>query len=300
MTTPLGLTSVDHLVVAVRDLAAAEAEYGSLLCATPTWRGAHPAHGTRNVIFGLANCYLELLAPVDGATEPLATILRAYLAARVEGLFAVALATADIDSTHRALTAAGLTQDPVTPGEAVSDEGTRRGWRSLILPRDRTRGVSTIVIQHDDAAMVPRAAAMPADPSAVFAVDHVVIFSDDIEAALHLWRDVLGIEERWRREFPQRGTVNIGLRLGHLTLELVAPLGNAAGERGERLWGIAYAVGDCDAAVARVRAAGIATTDVRDGLAPATRIATVKWPDRVATLLLQHTRPRMWFEPAEP
>ncbi len=96
------------------------------------------------------------------------------------------------------------------------------------------------------------------------------------------------IAERWRREFPERGTVNVGLRLGGVTLELVAPLGNAAGERGERLWGVAYAVEDCDAAVSRLRAAAIPVSDVRTGLAPATRVATVKRPDGVATLLIEH------------
>ncbi len=86
--------------------------------------------------------------------------------------------------------------------------------------------------------------------------------------------------------------MNVGLRLGGVTLELVAPLAGGAGERGERLWGIAYAVGDCDAAVARARARGVPVSDVRAGLAPATRVATVKWSDRVPTLLLQHTSAR--------
>jgi hypothetical protein len=71
----------------------------------------------------------------------------------------------------------------------------------------------------------------------------------------------------------------------------VAPLGAAAGERGERLWGIAYAVEDGDAVVARLRAEGLEASDTRPGLAPATHVATVKWRERLPTLLIQHTRP---------
>jgi len=292
MATPPSFTSVDHLVIAVKDLAAAEAAYAALLGLTPTWRGSHPTLGTRNVIFGVTNCYLELLSPNIDGTEPLALFLQHYLSDKQEGLLAVALGTDDLTAAARALDAAGLSPGEITPGEAVAENGATRRWRSVTLPPDRMRGIATLVIEHERRDAVPRAAAPPADPSAAAAVDHVVIFSDDIETALHLWRDVLGIPERWRREFPERGTVNVGLRLGGVTLELVAPLGNAAGERGERLWGVAYAVADCDAAVARARAHGIDVTDTRTGLAPGTRVATVKWKDRLPTLLLQHTRPR--------
>ena len=292
MPAGASLARVDHLVIAVRDLAAAEDAYSSLLGLTPVSRGVHPSFGTRNVIYGLINCYIELLTPSAETTAPLATLLRDYLETRTEGLIAVALGTDDLHAAAAAFEAGGLSPGPITPGEAVEEGGTVRRWHSFIVPRDRMRGVGTIVIEHARADAIPRASAPPADASAAAAVDHVVIFSDDIEAALRLWRDLLGIPERWRREFPERGTVNVGLRLGGVTLELVAPLGKAAGERGERLWGVAYAVGDCDAAVDRARASGIDVTDTRAGLAPGTRVATVKWKDRLPTLLLQHTRAR--------
>ncbi len=286
------LARVDHLVIAVQDLAAAEAAYTALLGSAPVSHGTHPTLGTRNAIYGLTNCYLELLTPEPENSAPIATFLREYLKTRMEGLVAVALGTDDLTAAAAALETAGLAPGPITPGEAIEESGAARRWRSVTLPRDRMRGVATIVIEHASRDAIPRAAAPPADPSVAAAVDHVVIFSDDMEAALHLWRDLLGIPERWRREIPERGTVNVGLRLGGVTLELVAPLGNAAGERGERLWGVAYVVADCDAAVARARASGIDVTDTRTGLAPGTRIATVKWKDRLPTLLLQHTRPR--------
>ncbi len=281
---------VDHLVIAVRDLAAAERDYRVLLGRDPSTRGAHATLGTRNVVFALANCYLELLA-LDGTPpeSPPAAALTAFLERRPEGLLALALGSDDLGETARALRAAALPVGEPTRVTTTAPDGGARTARLLPIAREHTRGVNVFAVHHEDGTIPP--APWRGDPAAaVAAVDHLVLFSDDLVAALRLWRDAFALPERWRREFPERGTVNVGLRLGGVTLELVAPLAGGAGERGERPWGIAYTVGDCDAAVARVRAGGLPASDPRPGLAPATRVATVKWPDRLPTLLIQHTR----------
>ncbi|HEY2389431.1 MAG TPA: VOC family protein [Candidatus Binatia bacterium] len=280
---------VDHLVIAVRDLVAAERAYAALLGREPSTRGAHPGLGTTNVVFGLANCYLELLA-LDGTppSHPLAHGLAAFLEGTPEGILALALGSDDLDETARALRAAGTDVGTETTVTTTVPAGGTRATRLLPIAREHTRGVNVFAVQHAHDVIPP--APWLGDPAAgVAAVDHVVLFSDDLDGALRLWRDAFAIPERWRREFTERGTVNVGLRLGGITLELVAPLGAAAGERGERLWGIAYTVEDGDAAVARLRAQGGETSDARPGLAPGTRVATVKWRDRLPTLLIQHT-----------
>jgi catechol 2,3-dioxygenase-like lactoylglutathione lyase family enzyme len=223
--------------------------------------------------------------------KPIGAALASYLESRGEGLFALALGSDDLDATAAALVAAGLAPSPIMPGSAEADDGATRSWRTFGLDCEATRGVTVFAIQHDDATAVP-ASLTVGDPAAtVRAIDHVVIFSDDLAGALALWRDAFGIPERWRREFPERGTVNVGLRIGGVTLELVAPLTAEPGTRGERAWGLAYDVGDVDAAVARLRAAGVAASDARTGLAPDTRVCTVKWTDRLPTLLIQHRAP---------
>lgn len=280
---------VDHLVVAVRDLDGAAAAYAVMLGRAPSWRGRHPAYGTANALFGLGNCYLELLALDDGpGGHPIATALRAYLERRDEGLFAIALGCDEIEASAARLAAAGIVPGPIADGEARATDGAVRRWRSFMLDRADTRGIMLFAIAHDDPTAVGRSAAIGAADAAVSDVDHVVLFSDDLAAALALWHDRLGVPERWRREFPERGTVNVGLRLGGVTLELVAPLAaGAAGERGERAWGLAFRVPDVDAAVARLRATDLPVGDARPGLAPGTRVATVKWADRLPTLLIQ-------------
>lgn len=317
---PTPFARLDHVVIAVRDLDAATAAYAAMLGRAPSWRGRHPAHGTANTIFGLEHCYLELLAPADtsplavrggrtagerGDKSPLAAALASYLGDRAEGIFALALGSDDLDATAAALVGAGLTPSPIMPGSAVAEDGTTRTWRTFVLDRTATRGVAVFAIQHDvvgalpsrastmhgerrDVTAVPPSAAIGDPAASVRAIDHVVLFSDDLVGALALWRDALGVPERWRREFPERGTVNVGLRIGGVTLELVAPLTGEPGTRGERAWGLAYDVGDVDAAVARLRAAGVVTSDARTGLAPDTRVCTVKWTDRLPTLVVQH------------
>ena len=290
---------VDHIVIAVRDLDAATGAYAAVLGRAPSWRGRHPAYGTANAVFGLGNCYLELLAldavgadPRDDAARahPIARGLAAYLERREEGVFALALGSDDLDASAARLVGAGITPGPITAGAAVDASGTTRRWRSFALDRGDTRGIMVFAITHEDRAAILPSPREGDARAAVTDVDHVVLFSDDLAGALALWCGALGIAERWRRDFPERGTVNVGLRLGGVTIELVAPLGASAAateHRGERVWGLAYRVDDVDAAVARLRATAVPVGDARTGLAPGTRVAAVKWQDRLPTLLIQ-------------
>ena len=43
-------TSIDHIIIAVSDLAEASAAYSALLGRQPSWRGVHPDHGTANTL----------------------------------------------------------------------------------------------------------------------------------------------------------------------------------------------------------------------------------------------------------
>ena len=280
---------LDHLVLAVRDLDAAAVAYAAVLGRSPSWRGTHPAYGTANVLFGLDNCYVELLAlGGDAPAHPVAAALASYLERRSEGLFALAFGSDDLAASHRLLSSAGLDPGPIADGVAHASDGAVRRWRSFSLSRTDARGVNAFVIAHEDGDAVPPAAPTAEPHAIVVGVDHVVVFSDDLAAALTLWTETFGIPERWRRELPERGTVNVGLRLGGVTFELVGPLGGDTGTRGERTWGLAFDVGDVDAAVARLRTSAVPVSEARTGLAPATRVCTVKRPDGLPTLLIEH------------
>ena len=86
-------TSLDHLVIAVRDLDVATTTYATLLGRAPSWRGDHPGAGTANALFRLGNTYVELLSPVGSGV--LGDALVAQLERDGEGPYALAFGTPD-------------------------------------------------------------------------------------------------------------------------------------------------------------------------------------------------------------
>ena len=279
--------TLDHVVLAVRDLEAARAEYVTLLGREPSWRGCHPAFGTRNVLFRLRNTYLELLAP-DQPGGPLADVVQAALHERAERPFALALAVPDVARAVDEARARGLRVGDAAAGEGRDDEtGAVRTWRSAFVDPETVRGVRLLLIEHTTRPDALPVAPFAGDPRAgCDAVDHVVVFSDDLDASLAVWTERIGLGVAWRRDFPERATRNAGLDLGGTIVELIERTDRAPSGRPDVLWGVAYRVLDAAAAAARVGAAGIAVDPVRDGLFPGTRVATVRWR-RTATLLLE-------------
>jgi catechol 2,3-dioxygenase-like lactoylglutathione lyase family enzyme len=290
--------TLDHLVIAVRDLDAASANYRRLLGRAPSWRGRHPTYGTANVLFRLNNCYIELLAPApDDATDsPWLRALREHLDRAGEGLYAIALGTDDIERTVAAARQHGLEVDEPAAGDGVDElTGTRRAWRNARVAPASTRGVRAFFIQHDSLPdALPVARPVADDGSAVEGVDHTVVASSDLAATLALWHDALGIELRLSVDRPGGRTLHF-LRFAEgaegygSILELAGEAQTTnAGDR-DAPWGVSYRVGDVDRAVARLRGEGVTISDVRQGNAPGTRVADLKpgFSHDVRTLVIE-------------
>jgi catechol 2,3-dioxygenase-like lactoylglutathione lyase family enzyme len=280
------ITSLDHIVLAVRDLGPATATYRSLLGREPSWRGRHPSYGTANTLFRLENTYLELLAPAGAG--PLATHLGAWLDARGEGPFALAFGTDDVDAAAATLRARGI--DLPDPADGVGrDErtGAERRWRNTFPPASATRGVAMIVIEHRSADALPAAAPIAGVAAAVGACDHIVVQSTDGEASRALYGDVLGLRLALDRQFEDWGVRLMFFRTGHLTVEVAASLAQAEPAATDRFWGISWRVPDIDATHARLSAAGFDVSAIRTGRRPGTRVATVRAETHgVATLII--------------
>ncbi|MBX3724717.1 MAG: VOC family protein [Xanthomonadales bacterium] len=116
---------------------------------------------------------------------------------------------------------------------------------------------------------------------------HTMLRVSDLEASLHFWRDLLGLEEVRRTEHPQ----------GRFTLVFLAAPGDAERGQIELTWNwdpedygsarnfghVAFEVDDIHAVCARLAAAGIAINrPPRDG-----RMAFVRSPDLISVELLQ-------------
>ena len=98
-------------------------------------------------------------------------------------------------------------------------------------------------------------------------IDHVGVAVEDLDAAIHLYAEVLGMPLVHREVVEQQGVEAVLLDVGDGHVELLAPLGpdTAVGKflarKGEGLHHVAYAVDDIDAALARIAAAGIELID---------------------------------------
>lgn len=284
------LNSFDHLIFAVRELEPAIGALARLLGRRPSWRGEHPGYATENALFKLDNTYIELLAPAaapapEGAAGRVRAQLAAHFAAHGEGLFGAVLGAPNADQCARELAARGF--HPVPPQAGFGrdvESGAFRKWRAVFLPPEELRGYMLFAIQHESPPeILPPAAPLNAAcaDAAVHALDHVVVQTQAPDAARAFYRDKLGIRLALEREAPQWGGRMMFFRIGGVTLEVVARNNAAAaaanaGAAEDRLWGVAWRVASAQAAHARMQAAGIPVSEVREGRKPGTRVFTVK------------------------
>ena len=287
------LQNLDHAIIAVRDLTAAARTYTALLGRAPSWRGEHPTLGTANVLYRLDNTYLELLSPQPEGSS--AEGLRAQLEEKGEGLLGLAFGTEDADACRAALAERGL--HPAAPRQGLGrdrDSGAVREFLSVLLPPDESRGVLLFAIQHlSSPDLLPLAGLVAPAASAVEGLDHVVVRTPDAEAAKQLYGRELGIRLALDRSFEQWGARLLFFRIGGLTIEIAASLGEEV-EPGtaDDLWGMAYRVPDADAARERLMGEGFDVSAVRRGRKPGTRVLTVRSETHgVATLCLEQAAP---------
>jgi catechol 2,3-dioxygenase-like lactoylglutathione lyase family enzyme len=263
------LKDFDHLTVAVNDVYAAVAAYSQLLGSVPSWRGDHPELGTSAALFGLSNALIELVGPRHDAQAAESEGMRAWLADHGEGLQAIAFGTHDAGSCSAGLRARGLRATPPEEGEARSADGSLRSYRTVELSTRNTRGLPILAVERADATQL-RARRAP-DPACVDALDHVVIRSADLDAAIALYGTGLGL--RLALDRVVGGTRMLFFRIGGVTVEVVH---DPAQLERDTFGGAAYRVRDIDAAHARMRSAGMSLSEPRLGAKPGTQVFSVR------------------------
>jgi len=288
----LSTLTLDHVVIAVRDLDAATADYNVLLGRDPSWRGEHPTYGTRNTLYRIDNTYIELLAPGTKKGRWANELWKRL--EQGEGLYALALGTPDIKTTVRELRDAGLEVEDARDGEGVDQmTGAQRRWRNALAPVKATNGVRMFFIEHKSPPDALPVAPVTVEGGYVQRMDHAVVLSADMEVSRQLWGNTLGVRLALDRTFPDRNTRILFFRLGDITIEISG--GAVQTEEGmgkpDRLWGIAWGVDDVQKACDRLRASGVDVSGPRAGIKPGTLVATVKGEHAhgVATLLIEHT-----------
>ena len=98
-------------------------------------------------------------------------------------------------------------------------------------------------------------------------IDHVGVAVEEMDAALELYRDALGLPLAHREVVEEQGVEALLLDVGEGHVELLAPLtaetpvGRYLARHGPGLHHVAYQVRDIDATLAAVRGAGIELID---------------------------------------
>lgn len=117
-------------------------------------------------------------------------------------------------------------------------------------------------------------------------VDHIVLRSGDANDCIRLFGEDLGMRLALDQQVPEWGGRMLFFRCGKLTLEVIQHLDNPVGR--DFFWGITYLSPDLETTLARLDAAGVAHSGMRDGRKPGTLVATVKSHNLgIPTLLIQ-------------
>jgi methylmalonyl-CoA/ethylmalonyl-CoA epimerase len=98
-------------------------------------------------------------------------------------------------------------------------------------------------------------------------IDHIGVAVEDLDQAVALYRDRLGMREQHRETVEDQGVEAVLLEIGEGHVELLSPLGSdtAVGrfleKRGPGIHHVAYHTDDIDSALESVRAAGLSLID---------------------------------------
>jgi methylmalonyl-CoA/ethylmalonyl-CoA epimerase len=98
-------------------------------------------------------------------------------------------------------------------------------------------------------------------------IDHVGVAVEDLDVALAAYRDTLRMDVQHREVVEEQGVEAVLLEVGEGHIELIEPLSPDSGvakfieRNGEGMHHVAYQTDDIDAALEKVRAAGLRLID---------------------------------------
>ena len=114
------------------------------------------------------------------------------------------------------------------------------------------------------------------EEAAITALDHVVIRSPNPERAIAFYAGRLGLDLRLDRSSPAWSSRLLFFRCGDLVVEIAHDLGKGVSDGPDELWGLSWRAADLGKVHARLTAAGVEVSDIRDGRRPGSQVFTVK------------------------
>ena len=278
------ISSVDHLIIAVKDLDQAINDSENVLGIEPCWKGKHAELGTKNALFNFENTYLELLSPCDAG--PGTEFINSLLAKKGDHLAGIVLGTQNIEHAQEDLKRNGHAVE-ISSGEAINEkDGKIRRWKNIFLPNTLSRELFIFIIEHIEGNL-PKYESQ--DSSKVKKLDHVVINTQDADNFISIYRDIYKIRlaldktiEHWKRRM-------LFFRANATTIEVIEEKDKK--ESADELWGLAWEVDSIEDAHKRLVDNNVEVTPIKEGLKKGTLVATIKsHTSNVPTLLIEHQK----------
>ncbi len=277
------INSIDHILIAVKDLENSIQEFTTVFGFEPAWRSSHPSLGTENALFLLENTYLELISIKEEGS--FSEIISQHLEDKGEGIFGIALGVKDIEMIKEKLSKKIGEDLKILTGKGINNiTQDERHWKNIFIPRNITRGVFTLLIEHTK-GFLPEYREQ--ESSLINRLDHIVINSNDPDGLIDLYRDKYEIRLALDQFIEQWGGRMLFFRTNHTTIEAIGIKKDGSPE--DSLWGLAWTTKDIKKAHKRLLNAGVNITDVKDGRKPNTLVATIKSHcSNIPTLLIEH------------
>ena len=277
------INALDHLIIAVSDLDAAEENYTKIFGIKPVWRGEHKELGTENSLFNFQNTYFELLAAKGEGLG--AALVNHYLQESGEGLIGIVLGTEDIDKCYKSLQSKGYALGEISKGEGINfKDGSIREWKNLFLPPELTRGIFAFIIQHTKGSLEEF---KNNDKSVVNKLDHVVIQTNDADGFIDIYRDIYNIRLALDKYVEAWESRMLFFRTNKTTIEVIEKQNGE--ETADKLWGLSWQVDSIEEAHNRLTNQGVEVTPIKKGIKDNTLVATIKsHTSNIPTLLIEH------------
>ena len=278
------ISSIDHLIIAVKDINDAEENYRKIFGMEPVWKGEHKALGTANVIFNFKNTYCELLsANGDGLG---AELVNSAIEEQGDGLIGVVLGTDNIKESCSTLKKSGYLVTEPTEGEGIDNKTQKiRKWKNLFLPPELTRGIFSFIIEHSEGAL-PSLNKYP--KATINKLDHLVINTNDANGFINIYKDIFNIRLALDKVIEHWKSRMLFFRVNKTTIEVIERKNEDDSQ--DSLWGLAWEVESIEEAYNRLISEGVDVTPIKEGLKENTLVATIKsHTHNVPTLLIEHT-----------
>ena len=279
------INTLDHLIIAVKDLNEAEQNYKKLFGLNPVWRGEHKELGTANVIFNFKNTYLELLSANGEGLG--AMLVNSAIEESGDGLIGVVFGVENIKEASKALIEKGFAITDISDGEGRNNSSNElRKWKNFFLPQELSRGIFSFIIEHTEGSL-KKLGEYPSD--SINKLDHLVINTNDADGFIHVYQDIFKIRLALDKVIEHWDSRMLFFRLNRTTIEVVEKRDEK--ESKDSLWGLAWEVENIKKAHKRLIDNGVEMTPIKKGLKENTLVSTIKsHTHNVPTLLIEHIK----------